>query len=80
MAHPLRQRIAWFLSPDEQVGVARLAAELHEPPARIAYHLRLLVRRGVLRVVPKRRPAPPLYRWSANAEWARELLVGEGEQ
>ncbi|MET0305612.1 MAG: helix-turn-helix domain-containing protein [Solirubrobacterales bacterium] len=79
MLHPLRQRIARLLAGGAELGAAELAAELDEAPARIARHLRVLVRRGVLQVVPKRRPNPPLYRWSSEAEWAQEMLAEEGE-
>jgi hypothetical protein len=77
MSHPLRRHIARRLSHDEEAGTAEISAELGEAHGRIAYHVRVLARRGVLRVVPKRRPAPPLYRWSADARWAREMLAEE---
>jgi DNA-binding transcriptional ArsR family regulator len=80
MLHPLRQRIARQIASGEELGVAELAAELGEARGRISYHLRILVRRGVLKVVPKRRPTPPLYRWHSDAQWAREMLDGEGER
>jgi hypothetical protein len=80
MFHPLRQRIGRLLSGGvPEVGAGELSAELEQPVGRIAYHLRVLVRRRVLKVVPRRRPAPPLYRWSEDAGWAREMLV-EGEE
>jgi DNA-binding transcriptional ArsR family regulator len=80
MLHPLRQRIARLLADGEELGSAEIAAELDEPPARIAHHLRVLVRRGVLRVVSQRPPAPPRYRWSREARWARAMLVEEDEE
>jgi predicted ArsR family transcriptional regulator len=79
MFHPLRQRVARLLSADVEAAAAELAAKLEQPPGRIRYHLRVLVRRRVLKVVPRRRPAPPLYRWSDDAQWAREMLVEEDE-
>lgn len=79
MFHPLRQRIARLLSEGEKAAAGDLSAELEHPLGGIAYHLRILVRRRVLEVVPRRRPAPPLYRWSDEAQWAREMLVEEDE-
>lgn len=79
MFHPLRQRIARLLSGGGEVAAGELSAKLEQPLGRIAYHLRILVRRRVLRVVPKRRPAPPRYRWSEDARWAQEMLVEEDE-
>ncbi len=79
MLHPSRQRIARRLSDGEEASTAALAAQLEEPAGRVAYHVRVLVRRGVLKVVPRRRPKPPLYRWSADAQWAREMLAKEDE-
>src|SRR5262245_19814416 len=77
MLHPLRRRIARRLAPGGDAGIAELSAGLGESPGRLAYHLRLLVRRGVLKIVPKRRPNPPLYRWSTDARWARQMLTEE---
>lgn len=79
MLHPLRQRIAGALSRGGEAGVAELAAELEVAPGRVAHHVRVLKRHGVLKVVPKRRPAQPLYRWSADARWAKEMLDKEDE-
>jgi DNA-binding transcriptional ArsR family regulator len=79
MLHPLRQRIARLLAAGVEVAAAELSTKLDQPLARIRYHLRVLVRRRVLKVVPRRRPTPPLYRWSDDARWAREMLVEEDE-
>ncbi len=79
MFHPLRQRIGRLLTGGAEVGAAELSLELGQPLGRISYHLRVLVRRRVLKVVPRHRPTPPLYRWSEEAGWAREMLVGEDE-
>jgi DNA-binding transcriptional ArsR family regulator len=72
--HPLRHQILCLTFGSEGVGVGEIATELDEAPGRVAYHLRVLTRRNALKVVPKRRPAPPLYRWSPDAEWARKML------
>ncbi|HKB52297.1 MAG TPA: helix-turn-helix domain-containing protein [Solirubrobacterales bacterium] len=74
LLHPLRERILRLTRSDEEVGLSDIAAELDEAPGRVAYHLRVLIRRNALKVVPKCRPAPPLYRWSPAAEWARKML------
>jgi DNA-binding transcriptional ArsR family regulator len=79
MFHPLRQRIASSLSGDVELVPAELAAKLEQPLGRIGYHLRILLGRRVLKVVPRRRSAPPRYRWSDDAEWAREMLIEEDE-
>jgi Helix-turn-helix domain len=79
MFHPLRQRIARSLSGGVEAAAGELSAKLEQPRGRIAHHLRILVRRRVLKVVPRRRPAPPLYRWSDDAQWAREMLVEEDQ-
>jgi hypothetical protein len=72
--HPLRGKILRRMSGGEEAGTSEIAAELDEAPGRIAHHLRILVRRRALKVVPRCRPAPPLYRWSPDAEWARKML------
>lgn len=79
LMHPLRQRILRLMLDRTAAGGDGIAAELEQPLGRIAYHLRVLVRCRALRVVPKRRPAPPLYRWSPQAQWARKMLGGEAE-
>lgn len=79
MFHPLRQRIGRLLLGETEGSAAELSAALGQPPARVRYHLRVLVRRRVLKVVPKRRPTPPRYRWSKEARWAREMLL-EGDE
>ncbi len=80
LLHPLRHRILRLMLAGTEAGVAEIAAELEEPPGRIAYHLRVLARRDALQVVPKCRPAPPLYRWSPDAGWARKMLGEIDEQ
>jgi DNA-binding transcriptional ArsR family regulator len=80
LMHPQRHRILCLLADDEEFGVDEIAAELNRPPGTIVYHLRLLTRRGALKVVPKCRPARPLYRWSPQARWVREMLDEIDEQ
>jgi DNA-binding transcriptional ArsR family regulator len=74
LLHPLRHRILRLMSAGEEAGPGEIAAELDEAPARIAYHLRLLVGRNALKVVPKRRPAAAHYRLAPDAEWVRKML------
>lgn len=75
MFHPLRQRIGRTLAGGAELAAAELSLELKQPLGRIGYHLRVLTRRGVLKVVPRRRPTRPRYRWSDDAGWAKEMLV-----
>jgi DNA-binding transcriptional ArsR family regulator len=79
MFHPLRQRIARLLADGAEAGPAELSARLEQPLAGIRHHLRILVRRRALTVVPRRRPASPLYRWSDEAHWAQDMLAEEDE-
>lgn len=79
MFHPLRQRIARLLAGGVEIAAAELSLELEQPLGGIRHHLRVLVKRRALSVVPRRRPTPPLYRWSDDADWAREMLVEEDE-
>lgn len=74
---PLRKRIARHLAEGEEASAAELAAALGAPRGRVAYHLMVLLSRRIVRVVPRRNPAPPRYRWEPEAEWARELLAEE---
>lgn len=79
MSHPLRQRIARLLSDGVEAAAVELSVKLEQPLGKIGYHLRVLVTRRVLTVVPRRRPTPPLYRWSEDARWALEMLTEEDE-
>jgi DNA-binding transcriptional ArsR family regulator len=73
--HPLRRRIARRMADGGEASAIKLAAELRAPRGRVAYHLRVLVKRQVLQAVPTCNPAPPRYRWDAQAQWARDLLA-----
>lgn len=83
--HPLRQRILRLMADDREAGLAGIAADLEEPRGTVAYHLSILVARGALRIVPRQKAAPALYRWASDAEWARKMLEeidarsGEGD-
>jgi DNA-binding transcriptional ArsR family regulator len=79
LAHPLRQRILRLILDGTEADAAEIAAELDEALGRIAYHLRILVKRDALKVVARRRPSPARYRWSPHAQWARKMLEGGGE-
>ena len=72
--HPLRETILRLLLDGEPLGAAEIASCLDEPLGRIARHLRVLVKCRALKVVPRRRPAPPIYRFSPEAGWARKML------
>lgn len=74
LLHPLRHRILVLMADGREIDRGEIAAELEEAPARIAYHVRVLLRRKALKVVPKCRPTPARYRWSPDAAWARKML------
>jgi DNA-binding transcriptional ArsR family regulator len=72
--HPLRRGILRLLRDGRELDVDEIAAELDQSPARVAAHVRVLVRRGVLKIEPRTKPNRPRYRWSPDADWARKLL------
>jgi len=74
VVHPLRSHLLRLVPDDGEVGAEQLAIEVGRRTSRIAYHLRVLTRHGALRVVSRRRPAPPLYRHPPDREWVRKLL------
>jgi hypothetical protein len=63
-----------------EAGAAQIAAVLAEEPGRIAYHLRVLRRRGALKGVAKDPPAPPYFRLAPGALWARRMLAELAKQ
>ena len=71
--HPQRQGILRLLLGGREAASGEIAAALEGDRGQIGYHLRVLVRRGVLQGVARGK-APPLYRWSPRADWARKLL------
>jgi DNA-binding transcriptional ArsR family regulator len=79
LLHPQRRFIMRLISGEREVGPGEVAAELGGARGHATYHLRVLARRGALKVVPRCRPAPPLYRRSSRAGWAREILGEDGE-
>ena len=76
--HPRRQGILQLLFDGREVAADEIAAALGAEPGHTRYHLRILVKRGVLQGVA-RGAAPPLYRWSPRAGWARKMLRKDGE-
>lgn len=72
--HPLRRGILRLLRDGGELGLEEIAAGLDQPPARVAAHVRILVRCGALKVEPRIKPNRPRYRWSPDADWARKLL------
>lgn len=75
LAHPVRQGILCLMLDGMEAGAAEIAAVLAEEPGRIAYHLRVLRRRGALKGVAKDPPAPPFFRLAPGALWARKMLA-----
>jgi hypothetical protein len=78
--HRLHWRVAHRMLDGEEAGADELATELDEPRGWVAYHLRVLVKCRVLKVVPKCNPAPPRYRWGREAQWARDMLTDDDEK
>jgi DNA-binding transcriptional ArsR family regulator len=74
LLHPVRAQILRLTCGDSELGARELAAELDEALGAIAYHLRVLVRRRALKVVPRCRPLPALYRRSPDAHWVADML------
>jgi DNA-binding transcriptional ArsR family regulator len=72
--HPLRRAILRLLGDDRELDVEEIAAELEQPQARVAAHVRVLVRHEALKIEPRTKPNRPRYRWSPDADWARKLL------
>lgn len=80
LAHPVRQGILYLMIDGMEAGAAEIAAALAEEPGRIAYHLRVLRRRGALKGVAKDPPSPPYFRLAAQALWARKMLAELGKE
>jgi DNA-binding transcriptional ArsR family regulator len=72
--HPMRSRLLRIVPEEGEVEAEQLAVEVGRQTSRIVYHLRVLTKHGALRIVPRRRPAPPLYRHPTEREWVRKLL------
>lgn len=79
VGHPLRREILRRMSDGGRTSPGALARELDENLGNVAYHVRLLVRRGALRSAGGQRsgPAQHLYRWSVQAAWVRTMLDEE---
>jgi predicted ArsR family transcriptional regulator len=77
--HPLRRQILRLMFDGREANSAEIAAELSEAPDKILYHLRVLLRREALKATARGRPAPALFRWSPQAQWARKMLSEGGE-
>jgi len=79
--HPLRRGVLRLLRDDRALDMDEIAAELDRPPARVAVHVRVLVRCGALKIEPRTKPNRPRYRWAPEADWARKLLdeIDEGD-
>ncbi len=75
LAHPVRQGILCLMLDGMEAGAAEIASAQAEEPGRIAYHLRVLTRRGALKGVAKDPPAPPFFRLAPGALWARKMLA-----
>ena len=79
MLHPLRQRIAGLLCGGEDLGVAEIATGWTSPTAGSPTTYACCSGARVLKAVPRCRPTPAHYRFSPQAQWAREMLVEEDE-
>jgi predicted ArsR family transcriptional regulator len=72
--HPLRGKILRLMLGGRERSVANIAAEIGQPNARVAYHLRVLIRRNALKARSGLGSGSPLYRWAPQAHWARKML------
>jgi|SRR5881394_656116 len=77
--HPLRRQILRLMFDGREADAGQIASELNEALDKILYHLRVLLRREALKATSRGRPAPALYRWSPEAQWARKMLSEGGE-
>lgn len=77
--HPLRRQILRLMFDGREADAGQIAGELNEALDKILYHLRVLLRREALKAASRGRPAPALYRWSPQAQWARKMLSEGGE-
>jgi hypothetical protein len=75
LAHPLRRGILRLMLDGMEAGAIEIAAELNEAPGRVAYHLRVLRRRGALKGFAKDPPAPPRFGIAPGVRWARKMLA-----
>ena len=73
LAHPLRRRILRLLLDGAEGGAEEIAAELGESLARVAFHLRELIKRDAVKARARGRSAAS-YRIAPEAEWARKML------
>jgi DNA-binding transcriptional ArsR family regulator len=73
LAHPLRRRILRLLLDGVEGGVEEIAAQLGEPPARVASHLRTLIKRDAVKARARGRLGAR-YRLAPEVEWARKML------
>jgi predicted ArsR family transcriptional regulator len=77
--HPLRRQILRLMLDGREVDAGQIATELNEASGKVLHHLRMLVKREVVKARARGRPAPALYRLSPHAQWAREMLSEGGE-
>lgn len=77
--HPRREAILRLLLDGREAPADEIAATLKVDRNRIAHHLRVLVRCGVLQGIARGPGKRTLYRWSAKADWARKMLEKSGE-
>ena len=77
LGHPIRRQILRAMSNDETKSPRELAERLGTPLGTLSYHVRVLARCGVLKLVheePVRGTMQHFYRSSLTAGWARSLL------
>ncbi|MGC1850822.1 MAG: hypothetical protein WA687_00105 [Solirubrobacterales bacterium] len=69
--HKRRRAILELTDENRRLGEREISAVMQVPPAKVAYHLRVLVRCGALKAVGR---APPRFTWSPQATWLRKML------
>ena len=73
LAHPLRRKILRLLLDGVEGGAEEIAAKLGESPARVASHLRALIKRDAVKASARGQSAA-CYRLAPEVEWARKML------
>lgn len=69
--HPVRRKVLNVAARDPEVSPVALSRELDEPIGNVSYHVRELVRRGVLREVRREQRRGAIQHWYELVEGFR---------